>query len=120
MQIGCFIPVGTGIQSALPILDNILVRVGAGDNQMLGVSTFYAEMLEMNQMLEQANERSLCLVDEIGRGTSTADGFSIAYAIAEQILKVNRSFCLFATHFHEFKILKQKYPEEVTDVHTAA
>ena len=99
-QIGCFVPASS---AEIGVVDKIFTRVGASDNISSGESTFMVEMNETASILNNLSERSLILLDEIGRGTSTYDGISIAWAIAEY-LHENEKFkpkTLFATHYHE-------------------
>lgn len=103
-QIGSFVPAQ---EARLPIFDRIFTRVGASDNLTRGQSTFMVEMSEAASILNNATERSFIILDEIGRGTSTFDGISIAWAIIEHLHELN-ALTLFATHYHELILLEQQ------------
>jgi DNA mismatch repair protein MutS len=104
-QIGSFVPAA---RAKLGIIDRLFSRVGAADDLARGRSTFMVEMVETAAILNQASERSLVILDEIGRGTATFDGLSIAWAAIEHLHESNRCRTLFATHYHELTALSAK------------
>ena len=104
-QMGSFVPAGS---AHIGVVDRLFSRVGASDDLARGRSTFMVEMVETAAILNQASDRSLVILDEIGRGTATFDGLSIAWAAVEHLHEVNRCRGLFATHFHELTVLSEK------------
>ena len=104
-QSGCFVPARS---AHIGVVDRLFSRVGAADDLARGRSTFMVEMVETASILNQATERSFVVLDEIGRGTATFDGLSIAWAALEYLHAVNRSRVLFATHYHELTALAEK------------
>ena len=106
-QAGSFVPAGS---AEIGVVDRLFSRVGASDDLARGRSTFMVEMVETAAILNQATERSLVILDEIGRGTATFDGLSIAWAAIEYLHEKNRCRTLFATHFHELTALTEKLP----------
>lgn len=115
-QIGCFVPAE---KATLTIFDQIFTRIGAADDLVRGQSTFMVEMLEANYALTHATDRSLILLDEIGRGTSTYDGMALAQAIIEYIHEHIKAKTLFSTHYHELTALEDEL-EHVKNIHVRA
>ncbi|MCX7695828.1 MAG: DNA mismatch repair protein MutS [Caloramator sp.] len=105
-QIGCFVPAKS---ANLPIVDKIFTRIGASDDISSGKSTFMVEMSEVSYILKNATSKSLLILDEVGRGTSTFDGLSIAWSVVEYIANKIKAKTLFATHYHELTELEDKY-----------
>lgn len=112
-QIGSFVPAA---EAKIGIVDRLFSRVGAADDLARGQSTFMVEMVETAAILNQAGARSLVILDEIGRGTATFDGLSIAWAVVEHLHETNRCRALFATHYHELTALSGKL--EALQCHT--
>jgi DNA mismatch repair protein mutS len=108
-QVGCFVPAE---RARIGLVDKIFTRVGASDNLALGESTFMVEMTEAADILNNVSSRSLVLFDELGRGTSTYDGISIAWAIVEYLHEhqSSRARTLFATHYHELNEMEKLFP----------
>jgi DNA mismatch repair protein MutS len=115
-QMGSFVPAD---QARLPISDRIFTRIGAADNLARGRSTFLVEMTEVAAILNTATPSSLVLLDEVGRGTATFDGLSIAWAVVEHISSETKSRTLFATHYHELTELADLLPS-IKNVHVSA
>ena len=106
-QAGCFIPCE---KAHIGVVDRIFTRIGASDNLAQGQSTFYVEMSELSYILNSAGPRSLIILDEIGRGTSTYDGLSIAWAVCEYLCNSNTHIrTLFASHYHELTVLEDTH-----------
>jgi DNA mismatch repair protein MutS len=106
-QMGSFVPAAS---AHIGVVDRLFSRVGASDDLARGRSTFMVEMVETAAILNQAGERALVILDEIGRGTATFDGLSIAWAAVEYLHENNRCRAIFATHFHEMTALSEKLP----------
>lgn len=115
-QIGCFVPAK---EAYLPIFDKIFTRIGASDDLVSGESTFMIEMKEANRAIESATEHSLILFDELGRGTATYDGMSLAQAIIEYIHDNIKAITLFSTHYHELTVLENN-KKHIKNVHVSA
>ncbi len=104
-HIGCFVPAES---ATIGIVDRIFTRIGASDDLSVGQSTFMVEMVEVANILHSATDKSLIILDEVGRGTSTFDGLSIAWSVVEYLTKNYKAKTLFATHFHELTELEGK------------
>lgn len=106
-QVGSFVPAKRAV---MPVFDRLFTRIGASDSLSEGLSTFMVEMKETSEMLLDANENSLVILDEVGRGTSTYDGMSLAQAILENLVQVKKPIVFFATHYHEITALSEQLP----------
>ena len=115
-QIGCFVPCKS---CNIPLFDKIFTRIGASDDLVSGESTFMVEMKEANYALQNATKDSLILFDELGRGTATYDGMSLAYAILEYIHNEIKCKTLFSTHYHELTDLTKNL-KRLRNVHVEA
>ena len=115
-QIGCYVPCDSAV---LPVTDQIFTRIGAADDLASGQSTFMMEMMESQHAIANATEKSLLLFDEIGRGTSTYDGMSLAQAMMEYIHDEIGANTLFSTHYHELTTLDTQLAR-LENVHVAA
>jgi DNA mismatch repair protein MutS len=117
-QMGSFVPAE---RATVGLVDRIFVRSGAADAITSGLSTFMVEMVETAHILTQASDKSLIIMDEIGRGTSTYDGISIAWAVAEYLVKTRKTGpkTLFATHYHELQELERRYPKRIANMQMA-
>ena len=104
-HLGCFVPAKS---AQIPIIDRVFTRVGASDNLIMDQSTFMIEMIEVASILQNATQHSLLILDEVGRGTSTYDGLSIAWAVIEHITQKIGAKTLFATHYHELLQLEDR------------
>ena len=115
-QIGCFVPCKS---ASMPIFDKIFTRIGASDDLVSGESTFMVEMKEANTAISEATENSLILFDELGRGTATYDGMSLAQAILEYLHDKIKAKTMFSTHYHELTALERDL-KHLKNVHVSA
>ncbi|EDP74326.1 DNA mismatch repair protein MutS [Hydrogenivirga sp. 128-5-R1-1] len=107
-HIGSFIPARKAV---IPVFDGVFTRIGSADALAKGLSTFMVEMLEMSNIVSNATKNSFVVLDEVGRGTSTYDGLSLAWAISEYLVKNVKAKTLFATHYHELTQLEEELPQ---------
>ena len=115
-HVGSYVPAKS---AKIGPIDRIFTRIGASDDLASGRSTFMVEMTEAANILNNATENSLVIMDEIGRGTSTFDGLSLAWACAQHLAAKNKSYCLFATHYFEITALPDELPG-VSNIHISA
>lgn len=113
-QMGSLVPAR---RASLSLVDQIFTRIGASDSLTEGLSTFMVEMKEAAEMLNESTSKSLVILDEVGRGTSTSDGVALAQSILEYFINERGPSLLFATHYHELTQLAQVYPEQVVNFH---
>lgn len=115
-HIGSYVPAK---HAEIALIEKIFVRSGAGDNISMGISTFMMEMIETANIINNTTERSLIVMDEIGRGTSTYDGISIAWSVAEHLVNKYEQgpLILFATHYHELQDLEEQYQNKIKNYH---
>uniref|UniRef100_A0A7N6A348 DNA mismatch repair protein MSH3 n=1 Tax=Anabas testudineus TaxID=64144 RepID=A0A7N6A348_ANATE len=113
-QMGSYVPAS---EAQLGVLDGIYTRMGASDNIYKGRSTFMEELTEASEIISRATERSLVILDELGRGTSTHDGIAIAYATLEYFIRDVKALTLFVTHYPPLCELERVYPQQVTNYH---
>lgn len=112
-QMGSFVPASKAL---LPIYDSVFTRIGASDQLTEGLSTFMVEMSETSEMLAHATEKSLLILDEVGRGTATFDGMCLAQSILEYVLSRIKAHVFFATHYHELVLMESKF-RQIKNVH---
>ncbi|KAG6413954.1 hypothetical protein SASPL_126670 [Salvia splendens] len=115
-QVGCFVPASS---AKLHVLDGIFTRMGASDSIQLGKSTFLEELSETSHILQTCTSRSLVIIDELGRGTSTHDGVAIAYATLHYLLEHKRCMVLFVTHYPEILSIRNEFPGSVGAFHVS-
>ncbi|XP_051142535.1 DNA mismatch repair protein MSH3 isoform X2 [Andrographis paniculata] len=115
-QVGCFVPAAS---AKLHILDGIYTRMGASDSIQLGISTFLEELSEASHILQHCTSRSLVIIDELGRGTSTHDGVAIAYATLHYLLEHKKCMTLFVTHYPEIVDVRNEFPSSVGAYHVS-
>ena len=113
-QVGSYVPASA---ARVGMLDAVFTRMGAFDNMMAGESTFMVELNETSDILKQATNRSLVILDELGRGTSTHDGVAIANAVLDYVITQLKSMCLFVTHYPLLAQFGERYPENAMNAH---